>query len=75
MHEIKIDKAGCVVQILQSMNPDLKFEGDGKVIRIISKSDIIAFAIPLNWDFDRETGLLMGGIEGTFSYRLVVATK
>ena len=77
MYEIKIDKVGVVVQILQCLNPNLRFEKKvEKTIRVLteSKSNIVRFRILKNWDFDTETALLMGGEEESFSYRLIFET-
>ena len=77
MYEIKIDKVGVVVQILQWLNPNLRFEKKGeKAIRVLtkSKSNIVHFRILNSWDFDTETALLMGGEEESFSYRLIFET-
>lgn len=72
MYEIKIDKVGVVVQILQCLNPNLKLEKKGeKSIRVISESNEVLFKFLKNWDFDTETGLLMGGEEESFSYRII----
>lgn len=75
MYEVKLDKLTLIIQVLQSLNHNLRFEGNKNAIRVISKEHIANVQIPKGWEYDRETGMLMGGDEETFLYKLVFVTQ
>ena len=72
---ISFDKIGIVSEILERLNPGIKFFPRDKKTIVLSFKRIgfIKLKIPGNWEAEVKSYgvLLLGGIEESFSYKII----
>ena len=73
---ISFNKIGIVSEILERLNPGIKFlpRTEKTIVLSFKRTGFIKLKVPRNWELEVKSHgvvLLLGGIEESFSYKII----
>lgn len=73
---ISFNKIGIVSEILERLNPGIKFfpRNEKTIVLSFKKAGFIKLKVPRDWELEVKSHgvvLLLGGIEESFSYKII----